>query len=137
MTVSAGVCAHLPLPSCYYAGHSRTGGSSSKNSHRQQEASLCHSLGGSHGSTPCWSCRACRTVFWPQVQGPRKGGFSKGGFCRVQCHGQGSKEYPRILAPAVHLAPRAAQPREAYILQSPLLKTPFSWFLTSALFYSV
>ena len=60
---------------------------------------------------------------------PRKGGFSKGGFCRVQCHGQRSKKYPKILAPAVHLASRAPQPREAYILQNPLLKTPFSWFL--------
>ena len=33
-----------------------------------------------------------------------KGGFSKGSFCRVQCHGQGNKKHPRIVAPAVHLA---------------------------------
>ena len=43
------------------------------------------------------------------LQGPRKGGFSKGGFCRVQCHGQGNQKCPRILGPAVHLAPRAPQ----------------------------
>ena len=52
-------------------------------------------------------------------QEPRKGGFGKGGFCRVQCHGQGKKKFPRILAPTVHLALRAPQPREAYILQKP------------------
>ena len=57
-------------------------------------------------------------------QEPRKGGFSKGGFCRVQCHGQGNKEYPRILAPAVDLALRAPQPREAYILKKPPSKNP-------------
>ena len=39
-----------------------------------------------------------------EKQEPRKGGFSKGGFCRVQCHAQGSKKYPSILGPAVHLA---------------------------------
>ena len=55
----------------------------------------------------------------------RKGGFSKGSFCRVQCHGQGNQEYPRILAPAVDLALRAPQPREAYMLQTPLLKKTF------------
>ena len=37
-------------------------------------------------------------------QEPRKGGFSKGGFCRVQCHAQGNKKYPGALGPAVHLA---------------------------------
>ena len=57
-------------------------------------------------------------------QEPRKGGFSKGGFCRVQCHGQRDKKYPRILAPAVHLALRAPQPREAYIVQKPRSKNP-------------
>ena len=64
-------------------------------------------------------------------QEPRKGGFSKGGFCRVQCHGQGNKKYPRTLAPAGHLALRAPQPREAYVLQKPLKKKTFSWFLIS------
>ena len=54
-------------------------------------------------------------------QEPRKGGFSKGVFCRVQCHAQGNKKYPRILGPAVHLALRALQPREVYISA----KTPF------------
>ena len=50
-------------------------------------------------------------------QEPRKGGFSKGDFCRVECHAQGNKKYPRILGPAVHLALTATQPREAYILR--------------------
>ena len=65
------------------------------------------------------------------AQEPRKGGFSKGGFCRVQCHDGGNKnKNPRILAPAVHLTLRASEPREAYILQKPpSKKTPFSWFL--------
>ena len=57
-------------------------------------------------------------------QEPRKGGFSKGGFCRVQCHSQGNKKYLGILAPAVHLAPRAPQLREAHILQKPPSKNP-------------
>ena len=30
-------------------------------------------------------------------QEPGKGGFSKGGFCRVQCHAEGSQKYPRML----------------------------------------
>ena len=53
------------------------------------------------------------------VQEPRKEGLSKGGFCRVRCHNQGNKKYPRILGPAAHLALRALQPREVYILQKP------------------
>ena len=35
-----------------------------------------------------------------------------------------NKKYLRILAPAVHLALRAPQPREAYILQKPPSKIP-------------
>ena len=31
----------------------------------------------------------------PQNQEPRKGGFSKGGFCRIQCHAQGNKRIPK------------------------------------------
>ena len=58
------------------------------------------------------------------TQKPRQWGFSKGGFCRVHCHGQGNKKYPRILGPAVHLALRAPKPREAYILQKPHSKNP-------------
>ena len=54
----------------------------------------------------------------------KKGGFSKGGFSRVQCHDQGNKTIPRLLGPAVRLALRAPQPREAYsFLQKPTLKT--------------
>ena len=36
-------------------------------------------------------------------QEPRKGGFSKGGFCRVKCHAQGDKKYLGLLGPAVRL----------------------------------
>ena len=54
-------------------------------------------------------------------QEPREGGFSKGGFCRVQCHAPGNKKYPRILGPSVRLALRAPQPRKAHIFA----KTPF------------
>ena len=57
-------------------------------------------------------------------QEKRKGGFSKGGFCRVECHAQGNKKYPRIFGPAVRLALRAPQPREAYMLQKPPSKNP-------------
>ena len=55
-------------------------------------------------------------------QEQRKGGFSQWGFCRIQCHAQDSNNYPRVLGPAVHVALRAPQPREAYIL---LTKTSF------------
>ena len=52
----------------------------------------------------------------------RRGAFSKGGFCRVQCHSQGNK---KSLGPAVHVALRAPQPREECILaKKPPLKTP-------------
>ena len=48
-----------------------------------------------------------------ETQEPRKGGFGKGGFCRVECHAQGNKKYPRILGSAAHLAValRAPLPR--------------------------
>ena len=65
-----------------------------------------------------------------QMRNRKKGGFSKGGFCRVQCHAQGNKKYPGALGPAVHLPLRAPQPREAYIFAKPPLKNPLSWFLT-------
>ena len=54
-------------------------------------------------------------------QEPIKGGFSKGGFCRVPCHARRNTRNPRLLGPAVHLALRAPQPRETYIFA----KTPF------------
>ena len=89
--------------------------------------------GGS--SAPYLACTPCVPLFctlfnrgWKH-QEPRKGGFSKGGFCRVECHAQGNKEYPRTLGPAVHLALRAPQPRKAYILQKPPSKNPL--FLVS------
>ena len=52
------------------------------------------------------------------------------GFRKIQCHTQENKEYPGMLDPTVHLALRAAQPREAYMLQKKHLKNLFfSWFL--------
>ena len=57
---------------------------------------------------------------WAIVRNQEKGGFSKGGLCRVQCHAQGNKGYPRMLGPAVHVALRAPQPREACVFA----KTP-------------
>ena len=56
-------------------------------------------------------------------QEPIKGGFSKGGFCRVQCHAEGNKKYPSKLGPPVHLALEDSQPREAHIEQKPPSKT--------------
>ena len=53
---------------------------------------------------------------------PRKGGFSKGGFCRVQGHAQGNKKYPKVLGAAVHLALTASRPREAS--KKPLFLVP-------------
>ena len=67
--------------------------------------------------------RKCPKVLRNCTQEPSKGGFRKGGFCRARCHGQGNKNYPRILGPAVHLALRAPQPREAYILAKKLSKS--------------
>ena len=49
-----------------------------------------------------------------------------------------SKKCPRILGPAVHLAPGEPQPREAYIFfKDPLPKTPFfsSWILHTLRFF--
>ena len=79
-----------------------------------------------------WSTLNQRTLWvgGKKSQEPRNGGFSKGGFCRIHCHPQENKNYPRKLGPAVHLALRAPQPREANIfVKTPLLKPPFSWFL--------
>ena len=55
---------------------------------------------------------------------PRKRGFSKGGFCRVQCHGQGNKKFPRILAQQYigHLERHSQERRTS--LQKPPSKKP-------------
>ena len=42
-----------------------------------------------------------------------KGGFSKGGFCRVQCHAQ--EKISNDIGPSSTLTLRAPQPRKAYI----------------------
>ena len=64
------------------------------------------------------------------IRNQEKGVLSNGAFGRVQCHAQGNRKYARIMVPAVHLAFRAPQPREAYTFaKSNLLKTPFSCFL--------
>ena len=74
------------------------------------------------GGVGVYKIRPRRTSrFHLEDQEPRRRGFSKGGFCRVECHAQGNRKYPRILGSAVNLALRAPQPREAHILQ----KKPF------------
>ena len=53
-----------------------------------------------------------------------EGGFSKGGFCGIQCHAQANKNYPRILDTAVHLhSQHHSQERRAF-LQKPPSKDP-------------
>ena len=78
-----------------------------------------------HGCGLCSCEEGCPSVpkssYLQEIQEPRKGGFSKGGFCRVERHAQGNKTYPKILGSAVYLALRAPQPREAYIFA----KAPF------------
>ena len=59
---------------------------------------------------------------WWVVLEPRRGDFGEGGFCRIQRHTQEKEEYPRILEPAVHLALRVPQSREAHILAKTSLK---------------
>ena len=34
------------------------------------------------------------------TQEPRQGGFSKGGFCRVQCHAEENKKIPKDIGPS-------------------------------------
>ena len=65
-------------------------------------------------------------------QEPRKGGFSKGGFCRVQCHDQGNKYYQGYW-PQQYIwhSERHSQERRTFC-KNPLLKTPSSWFLIQA-----
>ena len=54
---------------------------------------------------------------------PRKGGFSKGGFCRIRCHPQQTKSLSRAFGSAVNSALRAPQSREAYVFaKNPLQK---------------
>ena len=62
-------------------------------------------------------------------QVPRKGAFSKGGFCRVQGHAQGHIKYPRALAQqCIWHSQRHGQERRAS-LQKPPSRKPFSRFL--------
>ena len=70
-------------------------------------------------------CRNAVQLSQENESEPRKGGFSKGGFCRVQGQAQGHKKYQRALGPAMRLALTASRPREAYIFA----KTHFSWLL--------
>ena len=54
----------------------------------------------------------------------RKGGFSEGGFCRIQCQAHDDKQILRDMAPAAHLTLRQPQPKKAYIVQKPPSKNP-------------
>ena len=72
--------------------------------------------------------RTCllKTVFsFPQK--PRKGGVSKGGFCRVECQQQ---KYPRILAQQyIKHSERHSQERRIFC-KKPVQTKTFPWFLT-------
>ena len=60
------------------------------------------------------------------TSGTKRGGLAKGVFCKMQCHAQGPTKKQRALCPAVHLALKAPQPREARtILQKPPPNNPF------------
>ena len=61
---------------------------------------------------------------------PRKGGFSKGGFCKVQCHAHGNKKMPKDIGPSSTFGTQSVTAKRGIPLcRNPLLKTPFSWFL--------
>ena len=65
-------------------------------------------------------------------QEQRKGGFSTGGFCRVERHAQGNKNargywtQQYIWRSELH-----SQERRTFLQGKSLLKTPFSWFLNT------
>ena len=61
-----------------------------------------------------------------------EGGFSKGGFCRVQCHDQGDKK-PNDIGPSSTCGTQSATAKRGVHFAKPPLKTPFSWFLNIAL----
>ena len=67
-----------------------------------------------------------RTVF----QEPRKGGFSKGGFRRSWCHTQEDKSNPRMWAQQYVWHSESHSRKGASHCKNPLLKPPFSWFLS-------
>ena len=58
------------------------------------------------------------------VRNQEKGVLAKGVSVESSVTAKETKKHPRILAPAVHLALRASQPREAYIFQKPPSKNP-------------
>ena len=61
----------------------------------------------------------------------KKGGFSKGSFCRVQCHAEGNKKYSRDIGPSSTFGTQSATAkRGVYVLQKPFLKKPclHYWF---------
>ena len=69
------------------------------------------------------------TVGLAIYQEPRKGGFSKGGFCRVERHAQGDKNNKDIGPSRTFGTQSATAKRGVHSCKTPLLKTPFSWFL--------
>ena len=62
-------------------------------------------------------------------QEPRKGGFSKGSFCRAQRHGQGSKNIQGYWPQQYIWHSESHSQERRTFCKNPLLKTPFSWFL--------
>ena len=90
-------------------------------------------LQGSFGPFACKVAKRVRNEFPDPLgsgapkkhQEPRKGGFSKRGFCRVERHAQGNKKCPKGFGPAVNWTHRSPQPREAYVFAKTLLKPLF------------
>ena len=56
------------------------------------------------------------------IQELRKGGFSKGGFCRIRCHPQETKTLSRALGSSLHSglgAPQSRLKRGVYVCKTP------------------
>ena len=64
-------------------------------------------------------------------QEPRKGGFSRGGFCTIQCTPKKLRMPQNIGHSSTFGTQSATAKRGVDVYENPLLKTPFSWFLTS------
>ena len=71
----------------------------------------------------------CNSFRADGIQEPRKEGFSKGGFCRAECHAPGSKKIPKDIGPSSTFGTQSGTAKEAYISQKPSSQNPSSWLL--------
>ena len=75
------------------------GGTEDQGSWKEKERRMSLPLSIDYRNSPQKNClNLALSVSSPRKsrnQEPRKTGFSKGGFCRVQCRGQGNRKYPR------------------------------------------